>query len=191
MFNARTHTSEQAGIFGEPALEGVHSDGSDHSMTVFLGSSNMSSDSAVTFMHDNSETTGIPSWETNPMLIRGRIHHQHFLDTLIFKDHSFKHSVTSVHQLDATKPTTRDMLVVFTRRPKLHDHISGYADTSMFHLLLVSILDLSTSAWLAPCPGPNRLAPALRESQSRDQPLVYQSITLPLTQKWELANAYL
>jgi hypothetical protein len=133
MFNARTHTSKQNGIFGEPALEGVHSDGSDHTMTVFLGSNNMRLDSAVTFMHDNKETTGVQTWETNPTLIRGRVHHQHFLDTLMFVDHDFKHSVTSVHQSDTVRPATRDMLVVFTRRPKLDGHVSGYADTMELH----------------------------------------------------------
>jgi hypothetical protein len=66
MFNARTHTAKNSGIFGEPALEGVHSDGSDHTMTVFLGSDNMRPDSAVTYMHDNQETTGVQTWETNP-----------------------------------------------------------------------------------------------------------------------------
>jgi hypothetical protein len=133
MFNARTHTSKNNGIFGEPALEGVHSDGSDHTMTVFLGSQNMRVDSAVTFMHDNEETTGVQIWETNPTLIRARVHHQHFLDTLVFVDHDFKHSVTSVHQLDASQPACRDMLVVFTRRPKLEGHVSGYADTMELH----------------------------------------------------------
>lgn len=133
VFNARTHTAKKEGIFGEPALEGVHSDGSDHTMTVFLGSENMRPDSAVTFMHDNSETTGVQIWETNPTLIRARVHHQHFLDTLVFVDHDFKHSVTSVHQTDVAKPATRDMLVVFTRRPKLEGHVSGYADTMELH----------------------------------------------------------
>lgn len=133
MFNARTHTARNQGIFGEPALEGVHSDGSDHTMTVFLGSHNMRADSAVTFMHDNQETTGVQTWETNPTLIRGRVHHQHFLDTLVFVDHDFKHSVTSVHQQDESRPATRDMLVVFTRRPKLEGHVSGYADSLDLH----------------------------------------------------------
>jgi hypothetical protein len=133
MFNARTHTSKSAGIFGEPALEGVHSDGSDHTMTVFLGSNNMRADSAVTFMHDNAETTGIQTCQTNPSLIRGRVQHRHFLDTLMFVDHEFKHSVTSVHQADVTRPATRDMLVVFTRRPKLEGHVSGYADSMELH----------------------------------------------------------
>lgn len=133
MFNARTKTSQKNGIFGEPALEGVHSDGSDHTMTVFLGSNNMRPDSAVTYMHDYTERTGIQTWETCPTLIMGRVHHQHFLDTLMFVDHEFKHSVTSVHQLDPNVPATRDMLVVFTRRPKMEGHVSGYADTMDLH----------------------------------------------------------
>ncbi|KAF2105487.1 2OG-Fe dioxygenase-domain-containing protein [Lophiotrema nucula] len=133
MFNARTHTFKKGGIFGEPALEGVHSDGSDHTMTVFLSSKNMRADSAVTFMHDNEEMTGIQTGETNPTLIRGRVHHQHFLDTLVFVDHDFKHSVTSVYQLDTAQPASRDMLVVFTRRPKLAEHVSGYVDTMELH----------------------------------------------------------
>ena len=144
MFNARTHTSKNHGIFGEPALEGVHSDGSDHTMTVFLGSQNMRPDSAVTFMHDNEETTGVQIWETNPTLIRARVHHRNFLDTLVFVDHDFKHSVTSVHQLDAAQPASRDMLVVFTRRPKLEGHVSGYADTMELH----STAPLHLPMWL-------------------------------------------
>jgi hypothetical protein len=144
MFNARTHTSKNHGIYGEPALEGVHSDGSDHTMTVFLGSNNMRQDSAVTYMHDNEETTGIQIWETNPTLIRARVHHQHFLDTLMFVDHEFKHSVTSVHQRDMAHPASRDMLVVFTRRPKLESHVSGYADTMELH----SIDPLHLPMWL-------------------------------------------
>lgn len=133
VFNARTHTSLHNGIYGEPALEGVHSDGSDHTMTVFLGSTNMRPDSAVTFMHDNAETTGVQTYETDPTLIRARVHHQHFLDTLMFVDHEFKHSVTSVHQLDPKRHTCRDMLVVFTRRPKTEGHVSGYGDSMELH----------------------------------------------------------
>lgn len=144
MFNARTHTARDEGIYGEPALEGVHSDGSDHTMTVFLGCNNMRPDSAVTFIHDNQETTGVQLSETDPSLIRARVHHRHFLDTLLFVDHDFKHSVTSVHQLDATQPATRDMLVVFTRRPKLEGHVSGYADTLELH----STAPLHLPLWL-------------------------------------------
>lgn len=67
---------------------------------VFLGSDNMHPDSAVTFMHDNRETTGMALSETNPALIRARVQHCSFLDTLVFVDHDFKHSVTSVYAVD-------------------------------------------------------------------------------------------
>lgn len=140
IFNIRVTTAPEKGIYGEPALEGVHSDGSDHTMTVFLNCKNMRPDSGITYMHDNKETTGVQLHETDPSLIKGRVHHQHPLDTLMFCDHDTKHCVTSVHQLDKSQPTTRDMLIVFTRRPKLDGHVSGYMDnmnlhrTSPFHL---------------------------------------------------------
>lgn len=133
LFNARTHTDARAGLQGEPALEGVHSDGSDHTMTVFLGSDNMRPDSAVTFMHDNQETTGVALSQTNPTLIRARVQHRGFLDTLVFVDHDFKHSVTSVYAVDEERVAVRDMLVVFTRKPKVEGHVSGYADTMRVH----------------------------------------------------------
>lgn len=133
LFNIRVTTDPTKGIYGEPALEGVHSDGSDHTMTVFLNCSNMRPDSGITFMHDNKETTGVQLWDTNPTLIRGRVHHRHFLDTLMFVDHDSKHCVTSVSQLDESHPTTRDMLIVFTRRPKLEGHVSGYLDNMNLH----------------------------------------------------------
>jgi hypothetical protein len=133
MFNARTHTDKHEGLHGEPALEGVHSDGSDHTMTVFLGSDNMESSSAVTYLHDNQEKTGVQTWETDPTMIHGRVQHRHCLDTLLFVDHDFKHSVTSLYQKDTARPATRDMLVVFTRRPKVDGHVSGYADTFALH----------------------------------------------------------
>ncbi|OJJ88405.1 uncharacterized protein ASPGLDRAFT_1499262 [Aspergillus glaucus CBS 516.65] len=88
-------------------------------MTVFLGSDNMRPDSAVTFMHDNQETTGVMLDETNPALIRARVQHRGFLDTLVFMDHDFKHSVTSVYAVDEERVAVRDMLVVFTRKPKV------------------------------------------------------------------------
>jgi hypothetical protein len=133
LFNIRVTTAPERGVYGTPALEGVHSDGSDHTMTVFLDCNNMRPDSAVTYIHDNSETTGVQLWETNPALIRGRVQHRHFLDTLMFVDHDSKHCVTEVHQLDETRPTTRDMLIVFTRRPKLEGHVSGTMDNMTLH----------------------------------------------------------
>ena len=44
---------------------------------------------------------------------------RHFLDTLMFVDHDHKHSVTPVYPLDESQWTLRDMLVIFTRKPKM------------------------------------------------------------------------
>ncbi|QMW30702.1 hypothetical protein G4B84_006083 [Aspergillus flavus NRRL3357] len=133
MFNGRVFTDLSKGIFGEPALEGVHSDGSDHTMSVLLNCENMTPDSAVTFLHDNRETTGVPVSEVEPALIKARVQHRHFLDTLIFVDHDYKHSVTSLHPLCPSSIARRDVLVAFTRRPKVEGHISGYSDSMAHH----------------------------------------------------------
>ncbi|OLL27553.1 hypothetical protein BTH42_32515 [Burkholderia sp. SRS-W-2-2016] len=47
VFNLRTVTTPD--LLGEPALEGVHSDGVEHTMTTLLGHANMSPDSAETY----------------------------------------------------------------------------------------------------------------------------------------------
>ena len=49
VFNLRTLTSKD--LLGEPALEGVHSDGVDHTMTTILGYENMTDDSVITHIH--------------------------------------------------------------------------------------------------------------------------------------------
>lgn len=51
----------------------------------------------------------------------------------MFVDHDFKHSVTSVYAVDEERVAVRDMLVVFTRKPKVGGHVSGYADTMRVH----------------------------------------------------------
>ncbi|KAE8334313.1 hypothetical protein BDV24DRAFT_170322 [Aspergillus arachidicola] len=129
VFNARTFTDKSKDIFCEPALEGVHSDGSDHTMTVFLNSENMRSDSAVNFLHDNREMTGVPVSEVKPVLIKKLVQHRDFLDTLVFADNDHKHSVTSLYPACPSSIARRDMLVVFTRRPKTEGHVSGYGDS--------------------------------------------------------------
>ncbi|PYH47070.1 uncharacterized protein BP01DRAFT_380912 [Aspergillus saccharolyticus JOP 1030-1] len=133
VFNVRIMTDDRQGVQGEPATGGVQSDGSDHTMTVLLGSSNMRSDSAVTYLHDNLETTGAPLWETNPALIRGRVQHRNFLDTLVFADHHYKRCVTQLNASDPSERAWRDMLVVFTRRPKLDEHGVGHTETQTLH----------------------------------------------------------
>lgn len=127
LFSLRTFTNEN--ILGEPALEGVHSDGVDHTMTTFLGSSNMRGDSAATFMHAMEEKTGSSLNESKPENIRARVQHTRLLDTLVLVDHENKHSLSPVYQEDMTKDATRDMLVFFTRKPVEKDHISGKIDS--------------------------------------------------------------
>nr|POF13543.1 hypothetical protein CFP56_02566 [Quercus suber] len=131
LFNLRTVTTPS--MVGEPALEGVHSDGVDHTMTTFLGSDNMAADSAVTFMHDMKEQTGIKLNETTPELIKARVQHRHFLDTLMIVDHERKHSISPVYAVDKDKEATRDMLIFFTRRPVESAHISGSIDSLKAH----------------------------------------------------------
>lgn len=127
LFSVRTITNSQ--IRGEPALEGVHTDGVDHTMTTYLGSKNMTPDSAVTLLHEYAETTGIAFQETSPKHIYARAQHRRFLDTLVVVDAEFKHSLSPVYAVDEAKEATRDMLVFFTRKPVTGDHISAGIDS--------------------------------------------------------------
>jgi len=120
VFNIRTTTSRE--LAGEPALEGVHSDGVDHTMSTFLGSENMTRGSARTFLHDRRERNGIRWHEADPALVRANYRHDDFLDTLLVVDHEFKHSVTPLAQEDQDLPSTRDVLIFFTRRPYAATH---------------------------------------------------------------------
>ncbi|KFA77668.1 hypothetical protein S40288_10738 [Stachybotrys chartarum IBT 40288] len=131
LFNLRTVTNQD--ILGEPALEGVHSDGVDHTMTTYLGCSNMAPHSAATFMHDMSETTGIQLGQINPERVLARVQHRNLLDTLMIVDHERKHSLSPVYQIDKTEEATRDMLVFFTRKPVEKSHISGSIDSLVPH----------------------------------------------------------
>ncbi|TFB00898.1 hypothetical protein CCMA1212_007374 [Trichoderma ghanense] len=131
LFNLRTVTTPH--ILGEPALEGVHSDGVDHTMTTFLGSYNMSDNSAATFMHSMDEKTGIPLEEIQPKHLLARVQHKKFLDTLMIVDHERKHSLSAVYPVDKTKEAHRDMLVFFTRKPVERSHVSGSIDSLTPH----------------------------------------------------------
>ena len=131
LFNLRTVTTPE--LVGEPALEGVHSDGVDFTMTTYLGSRNMTDDSAITFVHDNRETNAISWDETNPKYLLGVHQHRNFLDTLLFFDYERKHSLSPVQAVDATKPTTRDMLIFFTRKPLMSNHPSFKYDSLNDH----------------------------------------------------------
>ncbi|KAE8353032.1 2OG-Fe dioxygenase-domain-containing protein [Aspergillus coremiiformis] len=127
LFNLRTVTNKD--LIGEPALEGVHSDGVDFTMTTYLGSENMTSDSAETFIHDIREQNALRWNQTNPEYSLGRYQHRDYLDTLLFVDHEKKHSISPVYALDPKHPATRDVLIFFTRKPVVEGHISHPYDS--------------------------------------------------------------
>lgn len=134
LFNLRTVTT--TGLLGEPALEGVHSDGVDHTMTTFLSARNMTADSAQTLLHDMREVNGSRWHETDPELVKGRARHSDFLDTLLVVDHEYKHSVSPVYPIDDTESAVRDMLIFFTRKPVEEGHISFRYDSIAPHRTL-------------------------------------------------------
>ncbi|KAE8398258.1 2OG-Fe dioxygenase-domain-containing protein [Aspergillus pseudonomiae] len=142
LFNVRTFTEKD--ILGEITLEGVHSDGGDHTMTTFLGCTNMRSDSGVTFVHDQKETTGIPVHQTQSILVKHRLQHRHFLDTILLVDNEAKHSLTPLYPIDASQRATRDMLVLITRKPRLPGHASEMVDQLASH----TTLPLQIPFWL-------------------------------------------
>ncbi|RLL98059.1 hypothetical protein CFD26_102390 [Aspergillus turcosus] len=142
VFNIRTFT--ETDILGEPTLEGVHTDGADHTMTTFLGSTNLRPDSGVTFIHDLKEITGTPASEAHPGLITHQFQHRHFLDSLLFADNEAKHSLTSVFQEDISQRATRDMLLFLTRKPKLAGHSSSSFDVMENH----KTLPMNVPLWL-------------------------------------------
>ena len=131
VFHTRTITTQK--LLGEPALEGVHTDGVEHTMTTMIGHNNMSTESAVTFIHDMAETTGTPNALANPELVRGKMQHRHFLDTILIVDNERKHSLSPVFYVDASKRATRDMLIFFTRRPTQRGHNSWPYDSMLPH----------------------------------------------------------
>lgn len=131
LFCLRTITNKS--ILGEPALEGVHSDGVDHTMTTFLGSKNMRHDSAITYLHSMRETTGKPLGEISPENLLGCVQHRGLLDTLLVADNERKHSLSPVHIAQDHAEASRDMLIFFTRRPVSKQHISASYDSLAAH----------------------------------------------------------
>lgn len=134
LFNLRTVTTGD--IVGEPALEGIHSDGVDFTMTTLLGSANMTDDSAITYVHDNQDKTAARWHEADPKLLRGSHQHRHFMDTLLFVDAECKHSLTAVERKDFSRDATRDMLIFFTRKPVVKGHVSYKYDSLVDHKTL-------------------------------------------------------
>ncbi|KAL4904274.1 hypothetical protein BDW74DRAFT_178855 [Aspergillus multicolor] len=131
LFALRTVTTPA--LLGEPALEGVHADGVDHTMTTFLKAENMARGSAATFLHEMSETTGIELGQITPEHVRGWAAHWSFLDTLLLVDHELKHSLSPVRAVDQGQEAYRDMLIFFTRRPALGRHVSAGIDSLAPH----------------------------------------------------------
>lgn len=141
-----TRTTTTAELTGEPALEGVHSDGVDHTMTMLLGCENMTEDSAVTRIHDMREHNATRWSDVNPELAIGSWKHRDFLDTILIVDHERKHSVSTIMRKDQTKSAQRDMLVLFTRKPALPGHVSHQYDSVAPHTTLPMAVDLLTTA---------------------------------------------
>jgi hypothetical protein len=141
-FHLRTVSTAE--LTGEPALEGVHSDGVDHTMTVLLGVRNMTDDSAMTCIHDMQERNGTRWQDVDPELAIARWRHSDFLDTLLVADHERKHSVSAVERKNPAEPARRDMLILFTRRPALPGHASHQYDSIAPHPTLPMEVALPT-----------------------------------------------
>lgn len=147
LFNLRTITTPH--LVGEPALEGVHSDGVDHTMTTFLSSDNMTDDSAITCIHDMREKNANKWDQADLSLILWQAQHRRFLDTLLVVDHERKHSLSPVMAADKTRRATRDMLIFFTRKPVMPGHVSHPYDSLTKHAELPMSIDLPTFAMAA------------------------------------------
>lgn len=141
LFNLRTITTPQ--LVGEPALEGVHSDGVDHTMTTLIGSENLRDGSAVTFIHDMREKNATRCDQADPNLIINRYQHRHFLDTVLIADHERKHSLSPVVAADPQQRSTRDMLIFFTRKPAAAGHVSYPYDSLQRHTALPLCIDVA------------------------------------------------
>ncbi|AEV81265.1 hypothetical protein ACWT_0253 [Actinoplanes sp. SE50] len=144
LFHLRTITTPQ--MLGQPALEGVHSDGVDHTMTTLIDSRNMTPDSAITYLHDRRERNGTPWYAVDPAHVVGHHQHRGFLDTMLVADHERKHSVTPVRAEDPTDNATRDMLIFFTRRPATENHISFPYDSQRPHAATPMEIDIPAYA---------------------------------------------
>lgn len=131
VFHVRTITSTK--ILGQPAAEGAHCDGVDHTMTTFLGSQNMGPGSGVSQIHAMAQKTGITWDEVDESLIHATVQHGDFLDTLMIFDNERKHTVSPVFSADPSLEAQRDMLVVFTRKPAMVGHPSYEFDSQNAH----------------------------------------------------------
>ncbi len=131
VFQLRTITTPS--LMGEPAKEGVHSDGVEHTMTTYTYSENMTPNSAVSQLHSQEQKTGIAWDEVDEMFVVDEFQHKHFLDTLLIVDSELKHTVSPVKPLDDEKNALRDMIIFFTRRPKVKEHSTFAYDSLSLH----------------------------------------------------------
>ncbi|TID26356.1 gb [Venturia nashicola] len=127
----RTTTTPE--LIGEPALEGVHADGVDFTMTTFIKGSNMTETSAQTLLHTNEQKNATAHHNTLPKHHVAKYQHRNFLDTLLFLDHELKHSLSPVEPADGTKDSHRDMIVFVTRKPCLEGDIRYNHDSLKDH----------------------------------------------------------
>lgn len=134
---------------GEPALEGSHSDGVDHTMTTLLGARNMSSNSAKTFVIDPGAAAGERWSELDPKRILGVHQHLEYLDTLLFADYERKHAVSPVYAIDTDSIATRDMCIFFTRKPVSERHVSYQYDGLERHQEAPVQITLPATGWFA------------------------------------------
>lgn len=140
VFNARTITSPD--LLGEPALEGVHSDGVDLTMTTFLSRHNMRRDSAVTEVHEMAQVSGVRWDEIDPRYRLGTAQHWNLFDILLVVDHERKHSVSPLWADDPTQRATRDVLNLFSRKPSTEGHRSYPYDSRRAHVEAPCLVDL-------------------------------------------------
>lgn len=126
-------TTTTPDLVGEPALEGVHADGVDFTMTTFINGSNMTETSAQTILHKNEQRNATAHCDTLPQYHVAKYQHRSFLDTLLFFDHELKHSLSPVEPADATKDSTRDMIVMVTRKPCFEGDIRYDHDSMKDH----------------------------------------------------------
>jgi len=126
-------TTSTPDLVGEPALEGVHSDGVDFTMTTFNNASNMTENSAETLLHDKKQKNASAHCDTDPQFRVAKYQHHNFLDTVLFLDHELKHSLSPVESADASKDSTRDMIVFVARKPCLEGDIRWEFDSMKDH----------------------------------------------------------
>jgi hypothetical protein len=132
VFHLRTVTNRLE--IGHPAIEGVHSDGVETTMTVLVGSQNLRQDSAVSLIVDNAHQNGVAFGNVDQNLVLGVAQHRDPFDTLLIADNERKHAVSEVYAEDESRPATRDMLLFFTRHPFLEGHPTFPFDSLDPHL---------------------------------------------------------